>query len=66
MRSDKKNRLKRCELILSSTEPLKGTIAIYNPDLGRSVIDSSFIIALPDNRMDARLTEKIGNSFILI
>lgn len=66
MRFGSKRKLKKCEAIFNLIENPKKTIAIYNPNIDGYVIDCPFVIALPDNQMDSKLTEKIGNGFILL
>jgi hypothetical protein len=66
MRSTSKKKLKKYESLLTPMEKPNRGVAIYNPDSGISVIDCPFVIALPDKRMDPKLTEKIGNSYVFL
>lgn len=69
MKSINKKRLNKIESKIGLVKKRSGAIVIYNPDypnFKRSSIDAVSIIALPDNRMDQQLTEKIGKGFVVI
>jgi len=66
MKSSNKKKLKKYESIFTSIEKPNRGVVIFNPDFGISVIDCPFFIALPDKRLDPKLTEKIGNSYVLL
>lgn len=68
MKSCNKKLLNNFEAEMGLVKKRVGVIAIYNPDypdFERAFIDAFHIIALPDNRMDQKLTEEIGKGFVL-
>ena len=69
MKSCNKKLIKKFEPKIGLVKKRSGVIVIYNPDypnLERASIDARCIIALPDNCMDQKLTEKIGEKFIIV
>lgn len=67
MKSSNKRLLSTFESKIGLVKNQMSVIVIYNPDFPdfeRTSINAHSIIALPDNRMDPKLTAKIGQRFL--
>lgn len=69
MKTCNKKAINKLESKINVVKKRSDIIMIYNPecsDFEQSSLEAFYAIALPDNRMDQKLTEKIGKKFVLI
>ena len=68
MKSSNKKWLQKIELQINAEPNSSRGIMIYNPDYDqeKAFAETSFVVALPDNRLDKELTQKIEKTFVVL